>query len=967
MPKKLTIFQRLNKVFSQGRPYKPNEYNANSYGMSSDIIFKTKDKEKYDQLKLQKQQQSLLARQWVKAKYDIQNNSLAGLNNVKLMLRDADMMDAFPEIGAALDLVSEECVPLNDEGNVLNITSSSDRIKSILQDLFINRLMVNTTLPMICRATCKYGNQYMLLNLDEQNGILGWKQLPVYDMERYENGQNNPYSAAYTSLAAIDPDQDMSTKFVWVGENNYIPYRNWQIAHFRLLYDNMFLPYGVSFLQKARRHFRMLSMMEDMMLIYRLERSVERRVFKINVGAIDEKDVPAYVQEIANNFKRTPIIDPETGQIDLRKNILPVWRKTPIPLLDGRTITIEELAKEFEEGKTNYVYSIQDKSLKVVPGKVVWCGKNYTADKMVKVTLDDGSYMVMAPEHPIVMRDGTKKRADKVQKGESVMPFYREIKEGKESIYNPQTGRYEQFEQLMNSFINKNNPWFIPISYLGFNNNLYTENIDINIDTDGINHITNLSYYSSNENCNSKKMGVDNLEKDKKLAFIPNLINIKKNHKIADIEYVTGDDVYCMTVQGENGEEDRHNFALRTFKEDGTYNESGCFVSNCNMDDFFIPVRDDNAQSPIEVLPAAQNLSAMDDIKFVQNKVFTALRVPKAFLNFEEAQGDGKNLSLLDVRFTRTVNRIQQAMILELNKVAMIHLYLLGFTDELTNFNITMNNPSSQAELLELDSMAKKVTTAKDAISDAGNGIPLMSVSNAWRRILKWSDKEIQDNLEELRLESALAAELQQTAQIIKRTRIFDPVDNIYGEPGADYGAQQQGGPDAGGPGGPGGGAPGGGGGPDIGGAGLDFGDSGAPDASGAEGDMGMDQAAADNGAAPGGDAGAPPAGGPGGAPEPPQENLLTRKGKKMLSEMMEVNRRRKEKVLHEMQEKSKHYSELLMNKIRESRKKPKETMCEDYHELDKLTNKTFLVNEELDDVSKQLKEYVDKSRKKNI
>ena len=85
------------------------------------------------------------------------------------------------------------------------------------------------------------------------------------------------------------------------------------------------------------------------MFIYRLDRSVERRVFKINVGAIDEADVPAYVQEIANNFKRTPIIDPMTGQIDLRKNIMPVWKKTPIPLLDGRTITIEDLAKEYSD------------------------------------------------------------------------------------------------------------------------------------------------------------------------------------------------------------------------------------------------------------------------------------------------------------------------------------------------------------------------------------------------------------------------------------------------------------------------------------------------------------------------------------------------------------------------------------------------------------------------------------------
>lgn len=141
----------------------------------------------------------------------------------------------------------------------------------------------------------------------------------------------------------------MSTKFVWLDDSqSQVPFRDWQIAHFRLLTNSMYLPYGVSYLNSARRHWRMLSLMEDMMLIYRLERSIERRVYKIFVGAIDDADVPAYVEEIANNFKRTPIIDPMTGQVDLRKNILPVHKDTPIPLLDGRTITIENLAKEYE-------------------------------------------------------------------------------------------------------------------------------------------------------------------------------------------------------------------------------------------------------------------------------------------------------------------------------------------------------------------------------------------------------------------------------------------------------------------------------------------------------------------------------------------------------------------------------------------------------------------------------------------
>ena len=129
----------------------------------------------------------------------------------------------------------------------------------------------------------------------------------------------------------------------------------------------------------------------------------------------------------------------------MRKNILPVHKDTPIPLLDGRTITIENLAKEFEDGKENYVYSVQDKTHKIVGGKVVWCGKNYTADKLIKITLDDNSYMIMAEEHEVIMRDGSKKRADGLNVGDSVMPFYRMVnkKSNKlfdryEKIYNPQ-------------------------------------------------------------------------------------------------------------------------------------------------------------------------------------------------------------------------------------------------------------------------------------------------------------------------------------------------------------------------------------------------------------------------------------------------------------------------------------------------------------------------------------------------
>ena len=563
-------------------------------------------------------------------------------------------------------IISHNCIT-NDKGMIVNVYSKSDRIKSILEDLFVNRLNIQLTGQMIIRAMCKYGNQFMLLDIDNKNGVKGWKQMPVFNMERIENGIQNPYGAgASIAVNGITKDNaDMSTQFIWLDDNNsQIPFRDWQIAHFRLLTNSLYLPYGVSYLNAARRHWRMLSLMEDMMLIYRLERSIERRVYKIFVGAIDDADVQAYVERIANEFKRTPIVDPMTGQIDLRKNILSVDQ------------------------------------------------------------------------------------------------------------------------------------------------------------------------------------------------------------------------------------------------------------------DIFIPVRDENAPTPIDTLSAAQNMTALDDIKFVQNKVLTALRIPKSFLNFEEAAGDGKNLALMDIRFTRTVNRIQQAFLMELTKVASIHLFLLGFNDELNNFTLSMNNPSTQAEGLEIENMQKKIDAVRDAVSDPGNGLPVMSQTRALKQIMKWSEKEIKENLEEIRLEKGIAAELEKTTQIIKKTGIFDTVDRIYGEPGAEYMDDQQGQGGMGDDGGMGGG--------------------GAPPPApmGGEGDMGGDLdglgAPGDDGS--GGDIagaeGSMPTADMGSDPNAPMESFNTKKPL----------------IIESMFDK-------YMNMLDEHSVKPQEAS---YKRADVYDSESVMINEEFDKMIKALNKYVD-------
>jgi hypothetical protein len=255
--------------------------------------------------------------------------------------------------------------------------------------------------------------------------------------------------------------------------------------------------------------------------------------------------------------------------------------------------------------------------------------------------------------------------------------------------------------------------------------------------------------------------------------------------------------------------------------------------------DYFIPVRDPGQSSPIETLPGAQNLGEIADIEYIQKKMLAALRIPKAFLGFEEVVGDGKNLALMDIRFARTINKIQKSLIQELNKVALIHLYLLGMEDELNNFQLSLSNPSTQSDLLKIESWKEKVTLYKDATSDQSQ-MGILPVSHTWakKNILGMSDAEVLLDLQQQRLERALGFELTNTQNIIKRSGVFDEVDKKYGIPEEEREkAMSQSSPEGG----------------DMGGGDLGGGMSmsGGAEPAGGEAPMGAEAAPAAGGAAP--------------------------------------------------------------------------------------------------------------------
>ena len=142
-------------------------------------------------------------------------------------------------------------------------------------------------------------------------------------------------------------------------------------------------------------------------------------------------------------------------------------------------------------------------------------------------------------------------------------------------------------------------------------------------------------------------------------------------------------------------------------------------------------------------------------------------------------------------------------MIAELNKIAIIHLFLLGFEDELTNFTLGLHNPSKQSDLLGIELWKEKITLYKDAVAEIPNSVAPVSASWGKKHILGFSDEEIRLDLQQQRVERAVSAELGKTAEVITKTGLFDNIDKLYGkkesEPAGAAGADAGAGGDTGG------------------------------------------------------------------------------------------------------------------------------------------------------------------------
>jgi hypothetical protein len=323
----LTVWQRLGQAFG------PNSLLGQDYPtfkFDKKELLRTQDRATYEREKLQAQQTFYIANQWAKIENNLYSQAIYYEPSRLSATYDYESMEYTPEISAALDIYAEESTTVNEDGFMLQIYSESKRIKSVLADLFNNTLDINTNLPMWTRNTCKYGDNFVYLKLDPEKGIVGCQQLPNIEIERHEIGMMDK-----TPVVPGKTDAKRQLTFEWKAKQ--MVFQTWEVAHFRLLGDDRKLPYGTSMLEKARRTWKQLLLSEDAMMIYRTSRAPERRVFKVFVGNMNDEDVEAYVNRVADKFKRQQVVDSKTGNVDMRFNQMAVDQDYFIPVRDPAT------------------------------------------------------------------------------------------------------------------------------------------------------------------------------------------------------------------------------------------------------------------------------------------------------------------------------------------------------------------------------------------------------------------------------------------------------------------------------------------------------------------------------------------------------------------------------------------------------------------------------------------------------
>ena len=797
---------------------------------------------------------------------------------------DYEGMEYYPIISSALDLFMEESTTIGLNGKMLNIYSNKERIKMLLEEFFYDTVNVNVNLPFWVRNVVKYGDNFVLLYGERKKGITHVKQLVNYEIERYERIQNGKPSVKFKERMTGDE------------------FNVFEIAHFRLLGDDKYLPYGSCLLSDS--YIKTSTGIKEI-------KNILKGDVVIGFDIKTQKKIKSNVLDVVCNGEK------QTYKISTQHNYLKVTDNHKLPFYDyndnifkekfvselkiGDGLIInnhDEYKEQIKINKTveikeykNRIYNDFVDDLKYIPDFV-----DEDFAKLFGFLLGDGGVNVTRPYmvyfaygvHDIInqkyinllekysnkeiyLRKNNKYAngiASAVVNSKSLATILKNMKFAGDArtkripkwIYSASIEIRKAFlEGLQDADGSVNiDKWnckrfTIEMSNYGLVNDIKLLAQSLGYKTGSINKrkkrenviiqnnkIINIAdsytlYYYESENEQTIVSDIKNrltndfiVEKIKsieldEIGFVYDIQVDNENHNFYANNIVVHNSVlnkvrrvfrqlvmaedamltYRIIRAGEKkvfkidvGNIDEDDIEEYIYKVATKFKKTAQVAPNDgqidyrfnilgNDEDYFLPVRNANTQTGIDTLPGATNLDAIQDIEYLRDNLFIGLGIPKPFLSFQDAAGAGKNMAQYDIRFSKKINRIQQAMIQELNKMAMIHLYLLGYTGEdLSDFTLTLTNPSTQLELLKSELLREKAQTYTE-LTRAEAGIAAMSHTGAKRMLFNMSDREIVEDLKQQKMEKVVMQELMDSPVTIKKSGLFTDIDKKFGEPEA--------------------------------------------------------------------------------------------------------------------------------------------------------------------------------------
>tara|TARA_R110002020_G_scaffold82099_2_gene203301 strand:+ start:1770 stop:3728 length:1959 start_codon:yes stop_codon:yes gene_type:complete len=301
------------------------------------------------------------------------SNYMANQNRTERYV-DSDQMEYTPEIASALDIYADEMTTSSPLAPMLQIKCPNEEIKAILNTVYNDILNVKFNLFGWARTMCKYGDFFLYLDVDETYGIRHAIGLPPNEVERLEGE---------------DKTNPNYIQFQWNSAG--MTFENWQMAHFRILGNDKYHPYGTSVLEPARRIWRQLTLMEDAMMAYRIVRAPARKAFYVDVGNIPPQDVEQYMQRVITAMKRNQVVNSDTGRVDLRYNPLSIEEDYYIPVRGGTKFAdIQEVGGQERTHDIDDVKYLRDKlfSALKVPASYLTQGEEGSEDKTTLATKD---------------------------------------------------------------------------------------------------------------------------------------------------------------------------------------------------------------------------------------------------------------------------------------------------------------------------------------------------------------------------------------------------------------------------------------------------------------------------------------------------------------------------------------------------------------------------------------------------